>query len=59
MRKAFGSWYYSLEDSFVTKREVQTSARQMRDTGRYFVRVAKTGWLKGSDQWGVFLRSKR
>jgi len=58
-KRAFGSWYYSMENSYDTKAQAQRAAEQLRKTGKYYVRVAKTGWAKPAHQWAVYVRSKK
>ena len=56
-KRLFGTWYYSMENSYGTKAEANREANKLRKTGKYFVRVASTGWSTG-DKWAVYLRSK-
>lgn len=58
-KRAFGEYYYSMENSYVTKREAQREAKKLKATGKYYVRVAPTGWGKAAThQWAVYLRRK-
>ena len=57
-KKLFGNYYYSMENSYNTKREAERDADKLRKTGKYYVRVAKTGWGKIGHPWAVYLRSK-
>lgn len=58
-KRAFGDYYYSMENSYATKAEAQRDAARFRKTGKYFVRVARTGWrgLSGHS-WAVWIRRK-
>lgn len=55
-KRLFGDHYYSMEDSYRTKGEAQKAAKRFR--GKYYVRVANTGWGPGGDRWAVYVRSK-
>ena len=58
-KRAFGKYYYSMEDTYSTKVEAQRAAGRFRATGKYYVRVAKTGMnVRGREYWAVYLRSK-
>lgn len=48
-----------MENSYGTKSEAQRDARKFKALGKYYVRVARTGWGKGYDQWAVYLRNKK
>ena len=58
-KRAFGEYYYSMENSYDTKALAQREARKFRAGGKYYVRVAKTGWPKPGHQWAVYVRSKK
>ena len=58
-KRAFGQWYYSMENSYPTKAEAQREANKIKKEGVYFVRVAPTNWGPyASHKWAVFVRRK-
>jgi len=58
-KRAFGNYYYSMENSYATKAAAVRDAKRFRKMGKYFVRVARTGWGKLGHPWAVYLRSKK
>jgi len=58
-KRAFGNYYYSMENSYSTKAEAKRVAKKLRAAGKYFVRVARTGWGGLGHPWAVYLRSKK
>lgn len=58
-KRAFGKYYYSMENSYKLKSEAQKAAREIKAAGKYLVRVAPAGFGKGSEhKWAVYLRRK-
>ena len=60
-KRAFGSYYYSMENSYATKREAEKDAKRLRKTGKYYVRVAHTdsAMANAGHPWAVYLRSRK
>ena len=56
-KKLFGNYYYSMENSYRTKKEAQKDAKKFRAGGKYFVRVSSSGF--STEPWAVFVRSKK
>lgn len=62
-KRLFGTYYYSMEDSYVTKAEAQRDAKRFRAEG-YYARVARTGFPTGllhypTHKWAVYIRRKK
>lgn len=58
-KRLFGKHYYSMEDSYRTKRDAQKAAHHIRRKHpEWYVRVANTGWGPGGDKWAVYVRDK-
>ena len=58
-KRLFGNYYYSMENSYDTKAQAQREAQRLRRTGKYYVRVGRTGWGKQGHPWAVYVRSKK
>ena len=56
-KRAFGNYFYSMEDSYAKKSDAQKAAKELRGKG-YLVRVAETGWSRWADKWAVYIRRK-
>jgi hypothetical protein len=55
MKQLFGKYYYTMEDSFNTKLQAAKFAKKIKETGKWFVRIAYVDYMK---QYGVFLRRR-
>ena len=63
-KRAFGKYYYSMENSYHTKAEAQVVAQRFRATGKYYVRIDrarfgdKSFMGRAPHKWAVFVRNK-
>ncbi|MFA5049041.1 MAG: hypothetical protein WC516_08510 [Patescibacteria group bacterium] len=57
-KRAFGGHYYSMSDSYPNRIQAEYNATKIRKTGKYLVRVAKSGFGKGNNEYAVYVREK-